>query len=251
MNPLEILFIKYSFGHFIGELLRQIGITGILLIATGLLGTYAYFVAKPMRGQFSSMEQKSGIFSFIQQLVYIFTIIPILLFIWIEPNYFGTFLLTYLPLVSVSLFTVLFFPKINYKSLIKFKQKGFLKAIPTKEMASVSFLWISIMAVTYLLAVYNPIQPLIGWIMLSYTLIYMSFQAAFVHGLLLQFQQALYADITIVDDKSLKGFIIGKGEDHLIVLNENEEIIIMSSQVKDIRPVEIPKKSLKNISNNS
>jgi len=87
---------------------------------------------------------------------------------------------------------------------------------------------------------FDPFMPLLSWIFIIYSLVYGFLATTFWQGIILQYQSAKLVRVAFVDGTEERGFLVGKGGDHYLILKKDGEDPVQASAVRKITPQPVP-----------
>jgi hypothetical protein len=103
-----------------------------------------------------------------------------------------------------------------------------------------AFLWLVLIGEILALSFFNPVMPLLSWIFIIYSLVYGFLATTFWQGIILQYQSAKLVRVAFVDGTEERGFLVGKGGDHYLILKKDGEDLVQASAVRKITPQPVP-----------
>lgn len=131
----------------------------------------------------------------------------------------------------------------TYDDYMRFKSPVRLTTEPKwiiSKYAGIALCWIAIIGELLAFFYFNPIIPLVGWGIITYTFIAAFILAALTQSTIFNASTCLYAKITTADG-SVEGFIVSKGEDNYLVKTKESDVLLSTGYVKSISNAQIPK----------
>jgi hypothetical protein len=235
---------------------NSVGFASVIVLITAYFAAIVYFSVLPYKSRFSSESYQSKAIGFFQQAFYIFSFILFLVPFVSGWNYFLAVLLLYLFIVApMFINTSLFGHEFNFDQIIDFKKKQesnlsnirnatskflLLGLFPNlRKYIGVALTWIAILGELLFLSYFNPALPFVGWIIILWSFVAATFQAALVQSYLANLSSLKYAKITTLDG-TIEGFILSKDSDHYVVKTKQNSILIQNEYVKTVIDEKIP-----------
>ncbi len=219
-------------------IIDKIGFASLIVMFAAYFAAIVYFSALPSRGRFSPDFPRSSAVSFFQQAFYVFSFIMLLMpFIsgWVA---FLLVLVFYLIIFVPMIINIIVLRRdFTFDEYVKFKNSGFMSMI--WKFSGIASIWIAVLAELLVFSYFNPKIPLIGWVLILYSLITALLQVALAQSVLFNARSCVYAKI-ITADGPIEGFVIAKGSDHYLVKTRESDILLQSGFVKSISPSNLP-----------
>jgi hypothetical protein len=142
-----------------------------------------------------------------------------------------------LPVVIASGVNVKRLPKLqSYESMVSIKTaeflKSFLRSPRETPLIGIAMLWIVLTLEWTVLFEFNPIMPLVAWLLLIYTYLMSLLQAAHSHGVIFQVTNSPFVKVFTRDQKEYDGFVVGRGSDHYVLTTSSADMVIQSDFVE-------------------
>ena len=239
MTLLDELFRFYSFKELVDLVINEIGLGSLIILFSAYFAAIVYFSSLPSKGRFSTDFSKTYALSFFQQAFYILSF-PIFLMPFVSGLYsFILVFLLYIFILSAMLVNVRVLGRdFSFEDYLELKQISFklIAGKAWKYYVGIALIWLVVLVELLIFLSCDPSIPLFGWIVILYSLVAASLQAAFGQGILYNAFHCMYAKIVTVDG-IVKGFIIAKDSDHYLVKTKENDIILSREYVKSIYPL--------------
>jgi|GEM_PF-6326550 len=223
----------YSFNLLVQETASRLGISELILVFGAFFTLAAFFTAIPSSGGFSSQGARIAGLFLIQQTIYY----PLVLILLVSLTSFLDSLLYIIPLAVVMAWNQRYISHDwTYKDYIDFKkgEVGSAVAFSARKFNGLALLAITITIEVFYLVKFNPTLTLLGWFLLAYILFFAVLQLAFTEGLLFQLVNAKRVLITTTTEEPIDGFLVARGEDHILVRTEDQNMLLPMSAVRRI-----------------
>jgi hypothetical protein len=235
---LDALFTPYGFKELVDLIIDKLGFGSLIVLLGAYFAAIVYFSGLPAKSRFSADTPRSNAVGFVQQVFYIFSFIIFLMpFIsgWIS---FVLVLLFYGMVAVPMLINIRLVAKdFTFDEYVKFRRGGIMSM--KWKYSGLGLTWILILGELLAFSYFDPTIPLIGWVIITYTIAVAVLQAALVQSYLFHVTTCLHAKI-ITADGSVEGFVIAKGSDHYIVKTKESDVLLSSDYIKSISQSPLP-----------
>jgi hypothetical protein len=241
LTVLDALFAAYSFEELVHLIFVKLGFGSLIVLLGAYFAAIVFFSSLPAKSSFSTDTARSKAVSSVQQIFYIFSL-TILLMPFIS-GWFSFFLVLFLYVVVAvpMLINVLLVAKdFTFDEYVKFRRGGF-KAI-WQKFGGIALVWFSVLSELLAFSHFDPTIPLLGWVLIAYTIALAILQATLAQSYLVHVNSCLYARITTVEDP-IEGFIVAKGSDHYTVKTKESDVLLSSDYVRSISRLPLPEQS--------
>ena len=238
MTLLDELFRFYSFKELVELIINEIGLGSLIILFSAYFAAIVYFSSLPSKGQFSTDFSKSYALSFFQQAFYI---LSFLIFLMPFISGWGSFILMfllYVPIFCAMLVNVRVLGRdFSFDDYMELKRDGFKLIVrkARKYYAGIALIWLVVLVELLVFLSCDPSIPLFGWVVVIYSLVAASLQAAFGQGILYNAQHCIYAKI-VTAEGIVEGFIVAKDSNHYLVKTKENYIVLSREYVKSIFP---------------
>jgi len=242
MTLFSQLFSFYSFNGLLSLVATWLGPGNLIILASGLLATAAAFASLPMRGALIVHDTLVAGASYVQQFFYITSLLLFAMVLFTGWGPFLTFIVYYLPIIISMLCCSERMPQILDFDLLTERQrsKNGLSLRFVRKLWPLALLWLVLLGEILAFSCFDPVMPLLSWIFMIYSLVYGFLMAAFWQGIILQYQSSKWVRVALVDGTEERGFLVGKGGDHYLILKKDGEDLVQASAVRKITPEPVP-----------
>lgn len=240
MTLLDTLFRFYSFSKLVDLIINDLGFSTLIVLLLAYFAAIVYFSALPAKSPFSTETSRSKAVGFFQQAFYIFSFVTLLM-PW-KSGWASFFLVLsfYVPIISTTGLNWFVTRNIGFNEYLKFRRDGPKSMI--WKFSGLACLWIAILSELLVFLIYDPSIPLIGWVVILYSLGVAILQAVLAQSYLSHISSCLYAKIETIDGLKVEGFIFSKGSDHYIVKSKEKDVLLSNWYVKSIYQSPLPEK---------
>ena len=247
MDPISILLAPYTLSGLLTAAIAIFGIQTILIATVAFLGLAGYFSAVPFMGVLGNTSPRVVVFAFIQELVYLVSSLLLLLLALSSLTSFVLLLALYLPVVIAGGVNVKRLPKLqSYESMVSIRTAEFLNSLLRSPLETplmgIAMVWIVLTLEWTVLFEFNPIMPLVAWLLLIYTYLMTLLQAAHSHGVIFQVTHSPFVKVFTRDQKEYDGFVVGRGSDHYVLTTSSGNVVIQSDYVERLVEQEVAAK---------
>lgn len=242
MTLFSQLFSFYSFSGLLSLVATWLGPGNLIILASGLLATAAAFASLPMRGALNEYDALVAGASYVQQFFYITSLLLFAMVLFTGWGPFLTFIVYYLPIIISMLCCLKRMPQILDFDLLTERQrsKNGLSLRFVRKLWPLALLWLVLLGEILAFSCFDPVMPLLSWIFLIYSFICGFLATAFGQGIILQYQSSKWVRVALVDGTEERGFLVGKGGDHYLILKKDGEDLVQASAVRKITLEPVP-----------
>ena len=138
-------------------------------------------------------------------------------------------------------------PKLqSYESMVSIRTAEFLNSLLRSPLETplmgIAMVWIVLTLEWTVLFEFNPIMPLVAWLLLIYTYLMTLLQAAHSHGVIFQVTHSPFVKVFTRDQKEYDGFVVGRGSDHYVLTTSSGNVVIQSDYVERLVEQEVAAK---------
>lgn len=238
MTFLDELFNPYSFNELVDLIINKLGLSSLIILLSAYFAAIVYFCALPSKSPLSTDTTRSYAVSYFQQAFYIFSFLSLLMPLisgWF--SFFLVLLFYCIIAIPMGVNVRLLARDFTFDEYVKFRRGG-IKSM-TWKFGGIALIWISILGELLAFSYFDPTIPLLGWVIIIYSIAFALLQAALGQSYLVHVNRCVYARI-ITTDGSVEGFIVAKGSDHYIVKIKENDVLLSSNYIKSISPSSIP-----------
>jgi len=235
MTLLDELFRSYSFEELVELMINKIGLGSLIVLFGAYFAAIVYFSALPSKGRFSTDFPKTNALEFFQQTFYVFFFLIFLMPFVSGLVSFFLVLLLYGFVFGAMLVNVRVLGRdLSFDEYVELKQGNHM-LIMRKYYGGIALIWLVLLVELLAFLSCDPTIPLFGWIIVLYSLLAASLQAALGQGFLYNARHCIHAKI-VTADGLVEGFIVAKGSDHYLVKTKENYVMLSSAYVKSIYP---------------
>lgn len=240
MTVLDALFTPYSFEELVDLILNKLGFGSLIVLLGAYFAAIVFFSSLPAKSSFSTDTAKSKAVSSIQQIFYVLSFIIFLMPLISGWGPFILVLFLYGVVAIPMLVNLLVVAKdFTFDEYVKLRRgREGLKSTIWK-FRGIALIWLSILGELLVFSHLDPTIPLLGWVLITYSIALAALQATLAQSYLVHVTSCLYARITTVEG-SVEGFIVAKGSDHYIVKTKESDVLLSSDYVKSISQSPLP-----------